>query len=227
MDVAVETRYRVTVDGTVLDLGEGEATALMEALAARLLPRVDVTPVQTQVHVLAPDRPPRAAAEPVALPAGAPPADEPPVYRVAGRGLTPAGERKLREMHAAGTPHTEMARVLGIPVGSVSAYCHTRGLTRRRAERHQPPPEPEPNAPAEPSPARLKTAADGWTHAETKALIRVMGRATGGTLKEAREATGHTILSYDRRWRHLKQAGLMTVEQYLSSPESTMDGTPA
>lgn len=228
MSITVETRYRVTVDGTVLDLDEGAATALMEALAHRLLPRIDVTPMQTQVHVLHTEPVGIAAPAPKALPEPTPEPSKPappqpdeaaPIYRIPGEGLTPAGEAKLREMHEAGAPHSEIGRVLGLPTGTVSSYCFKRGLKRNRTVNLQ-----SPSMPASPSTPRFNRG-DDWTLEQTKALIHLM--ANGSGLKEAMRATGHSFLSCERRWRHLKEAGLMTVERYLAHPESTLDGVPA
>jgi hypothetical protein len=223
MSITVETRYRVTVDGTTIDLDEQAATTLMEALQQRLVSRIDVTPVETRVHVLSPERAP--LAEPAAVQALPEPARERPPMKYGD--WTKAECDELRRLHADGLVMNEIAARLGRPHPATQAKALKLGLRRLPSpeSRAKAVPVPAPPAPAPASLLVRSDNSDGWTREQTKTLIHLM--ASGSGLKAAMVATGHSFLSCERRWRHLKEAGQMTLAQLLASPESTIqDVTP-
>lgn len=214
----------ITINESFVDLNEQDATALMETLQQRLVPRLDVTPVQTRVHVVS------AASVPVPVPLAPKALPEPvkPARQVTrGAALTDAEELQIRDLAGQGLSGTQIAARTGRSPGTIYPAIKRLGITLGKSEpAPEPEPVPEPKPPPLPIPIKQPVVrtdgGDGWTMAQTKSLINIMSHGSG--LKEAMRATGHSFLSCERRWRHLKEAGLMTMDRYLASPESTLAG---
>jgi hypothetical protein len=202
--IVVETRYRVTVDGTMLDLDEETAQRLVADLGARL-GFVELLPPEVGSARLTP-----VPVQPVAaLPAAVdPPAKSPPGE------WTDADTDRLRTLAAEGMDGKRIADAMGrkphVIYYRAGKYKITLGLPSAATEDAASPERPA----AKPGP-------DDWTPEETKALIATI--AGGRGLREAMTATGHTFLSCSRRWTHLKEAGLMTIGRYVASQESTRE----
>jgi hypothetical protein len=187
--IVVETRYRVTVDGTVLDLDEEGAHTLMDALAQRLLPAIGAEPVETRVHVLAP-LPAAPVAVPVraALPEPAPPpaVDDPraqprPPAKAPPGEWTDADTDRLRTLAAEGMDSKQIADAMGRKPAVIyyraGKYKIALGLPKGR--------ESGPAA-AVPAPAVQAGAEDGpltWTPARNFLLTRTI--RDGGTFSDA------------------------------------------
>jgi hypothetical protein len=224
MSITVERRYRVTTNGTESDQGEDEARALAFGLLSALgIAPATAEPIETVAASVEP---------PAQLPSG-------PVQETA-RAATFTDERglkmgswgsdlpELRRLMADGVPLKEIARRLNRPLPATSSQfykikraaeaMHVVAAPERETE---PPPLPTvtPGEAAAVQGAVGWTPDGGWTREQTKALIRAMAPGHGG-IREASEATGHSMGGCGLRWKHLKSAGLMTVEKYMSSPEA-------
>lgn len=232
MDITVETRYRVSIGDTFLDLNEADATMLMETLQQRLPPRIGVAPVETRVHLVTPAVLPAPDAV-KALPESVPDLATPTRRVSRGTALSEDEERQIRALAAEGFSAPKIANRLGRSVGTIYPALRRLGITPGK-DGTPPPPRPQrvPPAPDAETPPLAANAplvrtdsGDTWTHEQTRSLIHLM--ANGSGISVAMRATGHSFLSCERRWRHLKEAGLATVQQYTAHQESTTDGVPA
>jgi hypothetical protein len=228
MAVSVERLYRVTIGTRALTLdGEETLSQAKSLLTALGIAPSDVRPDAAEVITADISPPAQLPSGPVAEQTDNPP----PVETAAVSGEAAKGRAvvaweqadtdRLRALAGAGLTGPQIAAAMGKPKSTVYGKAGQHRIAI--GAKHEaapiaapaPPAEPAPGAPVEP----LLGRPSDWSVAETKALIREMGTGGGG-FKAAAEKTGHGMGSCALRWKHLKQAGSMTVERYMSSPEA-------
>jgi DNA-binding NarL/FixJ family response regulator len=210
MSISIERLYRVTTpNGAVSDLTEDQA----QTLAVGLLSALGIAPAPVVAATIEP---------PAQLPSG-PVRDAAP----ASTGAPPLkmGDwtpdlPELKRLMTEGLSVKEIAARLNRPVPATNAQYYKLLRKAKAASAPSDPPAVAEAAPLPPTEPPAWTPDGAWTPAQTQTLIRAM--APGGRgIREASEQTGHSMGGCGLRWKHLKGAGLMTVEQYLSSPEAT------